>query len=336
MQRKPAALDQSSALTVRPWHSMRLQGSDHTPIQRISGNNMTPNHQNALHPVTIPVPSAGLTIEGFSISGVATWIVVPELDVMFDAGECPLSAVPVNTVFLSHIHGDHARCLPRHWQLRRMFRMAEATYYVPPDSIDGFREITRIEAGMEGIAPADVEYPNLRTLPDDLSLTQIRKGVWARSFPVTHRVRSVGYTIGRTVQKLRPEYAHLTGPEIGALRKGGTVITDAVDTPLVTFIGDCIGQSLIEQSHIFESKIVILECTYVEDEDQENATAHGHTHLRDIVEVLSHGSAPACEALILKHFSLKSDPKRVRELVEQMTPPEWKGRVHVFLPPVES
>lgn len=296
----------------------------------------TPNHQNALHPVTIPVPSAGLTVEGFSISGVATWIVIPELDVMFDAGECPLSAVPVNTVFLSHIHGDHARCLPRHWQLRRMFQMKPADYFIPPESVEGFRAIVRIEAGMEGISPADVEYPNLHVMRDDLSLTQIRKGVWARSFPVTHRVRSVGYTIGRTVQKLRPEYATLTGPEIGALRKGGTQITDEVSTPLVTFIGDCVGQSLSDQAHIWESKVIIIECTYTENEDQENATHHGHTHLQEIVDVLSRTPAPACEALILKHFSLKSDPKRVRELVDLMTPPEWKGRVHVFLPPMES
>lgn len=290
---------------------------------------MTPNSQNALHPVTLTV--AGMTIEGFSISGVATWVVVPELDVMFDAGECPLSAVPVNNVFLTHVHGDHSRCLLRHWQLRRMFRMSEASYFVPAHTVDGFKRIVAVEAEMEDFDGV-VEYPNLRTLPTDRSPTPVRKGVWVKAFPVSHRARSQGYTVGRTVQKLRPEFAGLPGQEIGALKKAGTVISDAVDTPLVTFIGDCVGESLTVESHIWESKVVIIECTYVEDEDVDAAAHHTHTHLRDIVEVLSRTPAPACEALVLKHFSLKCDPARVRELVAAAIPPEWASRVHILLP----
>ena len=66
---------------------------------------------------------------------------------MFDAGECPVDAAgSVEHVFLTHAHGDHSRCLLRHWQLRRMFRMTEASYYVPASSVDGFGKIVRAEA----------------------------------------------------------------------------------------------------------------------------------------------------------------------------------------------
>lgn len=290
---------------------------------------MTPDHQNALHPVKLTV--GGLTLEGFSISGIATWLHVAELDVLFDVGECPLSAVPVEHVFLTHAHGDHSRCLLRHWQLRRMFRQTEASYYIPMSAVDGYMKIVRAEAEMEG-QPSDatVEYPTFKVLSDER--VPFKKGLWVRAFPVKHRAPSQGFTIGRTVQKLKPEYASLTGPEIGQLRKAGTVVSDSLHTPIITFIGDCEGVSLTEQSHIWDSKVVVIECTYVEPEDAQLAAHHGHTHLDEIVEVLSRTPAPACEGLVLKHFSLKHDPKRVRELVASRIPAEWADRVHILLP----
>lgn len=45
---------------------------------------------NALEQVAVACGS--LTLRGFSISGLATYVQVPELDLCFDMGECPLSA----------------------------------------------------------------------------------------------------------------------------------------------------------------------------------------------------------------------------------------------------
>lgn len=295
----------------------------------------SPRHQNALQSVTLQ--AGGMNFEGFSISGVATYFRVAELDVMFDVGECPIDMVPVNAVFLTHAHGDHSRCLLRHWQLRNMFNLpGEATYYVPENTVPGFRKIVQAEAEMEGIRaqPHQLKYPNLVGVTSGTERFKLahRKDLWARAFAVRHRAPSLGYTIGRTVQKLRPEYAHLEGREIGALRKSGTVVTDTVDTPLVTFIGDCTGRSLGEETHIWDSKVVVIECTYVEDEDRDAALDHQHTHLREIVEVLNRNPAPACEALILKHFSLKYNPERVHELIWEQIPENWRDRVQILLP----
>ena len=298
---------------------------------------MIPDYQNALHPVvlSLPLSSGTLTLEGFSLSGIATWIVVREMDVLFDVGECALSAVPVQNVFLTHIHGDHSRCLLRHWELRSMFRMDPATYMVPESTVEGIRALVRVQANMEGVKDEDVNYPVLRVVPPD-GVTKVplphKKGLWSKAFPVDHRVTSVAYTIGRTVNKLKAEFAHLDGQAIGTLRKSGTVVTDSVDTPMVTFIGDCVGSSLDVHTHIFDSKVVIIECTYVDDEDQENARKNTHTHLREIVDTLSRTPAPLCEALVLKHFSLKYDPTHIREMVMGALPPEWVNRTHILLP----
>ena len=48
---------------------------------------------NALSPITLTCGRH--TLVGFSISGLATYVQVADLDVCFDMGECPLSAVPL-------------------------------------------------------------------------------------------------------------------------------------------------------------------------------------------------------------------------------------------------
>ena len=59
-------------------------------------------------------------MQGFSISGLATYLQFPEMNFCVDMGECPLSATPIDHVFLTHAHGDHARCIMRHNSLRKM------------------------------------------------------------------------------------------------------------------------------------------------------------------------------------------------------------------------
>jgi ribonuclease Z len=87
----------------------------------------------------IQLRCGGLTLAGFSISGLATYLQVPELDVCFDMGECPLSAVPLRHVLLTHAHGDHARCVLRHSALRRMLGLAgDASYFMPADIAANF------------------------------------------------------------------------------------------------------------------------------------------------------------------------------------------------------
>ena len=49
------------------------------------------HHHNALQQITLSLDH--LTIAGFSISGLATYVQVPELGVVFDLGECPLTAL---------------------------------------------------------------------------------------------------------------------------------------------------------------------------------------------------------------------------------------------------
>lgn len=288
---------------------------------------------NALAQVTLSL--GGLTIAGFSMSGLATYVQVPELDVCFDMGECPLSSLSINHVLLTHAHGDHARCLPRHHQLRRMLGNASpATYFLPESIRPACEGWIRAEAAFEGVSEEELVLPPLRGLVPDGEPAPLprRRDLAVRAFPVIHRVPSLGYTILQKKRKLRAQYRHLPGPDIARLRKEGVELSDEVMEPALTFIGDCVGQSLVEQAHIWDSRIVIIEATFLAPGEEALAAQKGHTHIAEVARALERfGAEMRAEFVVLKHFSMKYSRSDIEALVAAAIPPAMRDRVHLFL-----
>jgi ribonuclease Z len=285
---------------------------------------------NALAQVTLRLD--GLTVAGFSIAGLATYVQVPELDACFDLGECPLSALPLGHVFLTHAHGDHARCLPRHWQLRRMLGMNRQARYFLPESIRAACEAwVRAEAAFEGVPEVDVIAPPLTGLQPGEEL-QLKKDLRVRAFPVTHRVPSLGYTLLAQKHKLKAGYAGTPGAGLARLRSQGVEIQETVVEPQLTFIGDCVAGSLFDEAHIWDSKILILEATFLAPGEEPLAAQKGHTHLHEIVAALEHfGDRVRCRHIVLKHFSMRYREEEIRAHVERAVPANFRERVSLFI-----
>jgi ribonuclease Z len=91
-------------------------------------------------------------LSGFSISGLASYHLLPELNFAVDMGECPLTAIPIDHVFLTHAHGDHSRCLMRHHSLRKMMGLQkDAAYYLSEKIYEKACQWIRAEAAFEGV-----------------------------------------------------------------------------------------------------------------------------------------------------------------------------------------
>ena len=274
------------------------------------------------------------TVSGFSISGLATYIQLPELDFCIDMGECPLSATSINHVFLTHAHGDHARCLMRHHSLRKMRGVErESVYYMPEYICDGARDWIRSEAMFEGVPENKFRYPEIVPVTaGDIQFLEHRKDLAFEAFDVKHSIPAMGGTLYYYKKKLKDEYLGKSADEIIQLRKQGIEITREVYDPLVSFMGDCMGESLLENYRVFQSKVLITECTFLAPEDYEMSHKKGHTHIRQIADALNRmGDRVECEKIILAHFSMKYSEKYIREMIAKEIPEQFLDKVVAFI-----
>ncbi|WP_298768813.1 hypothetical protein [uncultured Fibrobacter sp.] len=282
----------------------------------------------------VHVNTSCTSVVGFSISGLATYIQLPELDFCIDMGECPLSATPLNHVFLTHAHGDHGRCLMRHHSLRKMMGVErESAYYLPHSIHEGAKKWIYSEALFEGVPESKFRYPNLYPVyAGEVQFLEYRKDLAFEAFEVKHSIPTMGGTIYHYKKKLKDEYLGLPADEIIKLRASGKDITREVYDPLVSFMGDCIGESLLENRRVFDSKVLITECTFLAPEDYEMSHKKGHTHISQIADTLNRmGDDVKCEKIILSHFSMKYSEKYIREMVAKNIPDKFLDRVVAFI-----
>ena len=152
----------------------------------------------------VHVDTSCTSVVGFSISGLATYIQFPELDFCIDMGECPLSATSLNHVFLTHAHGDHARCLMRHHSLRKMMGVErESIYYLPECICDGARDWIRAEAMFEGVPDTKFRSPEIVPVTaGDIRFLEYRKDLAFEAFEVKHSIPAMGGTLYYYKKKL--------------------------------------------------------------------------------------------------------------------------------------
>jgi ribonuclease Z len=288
---------------------------------------------NALQQISLQLGTT--TLSGFSISGLATYIQIPEIDFCFDMGECPLSAVSINHIFLSHSHGDHSRCLMRHFALRRMMGIEkEPVYYIPAPIFQNLQDLIAAEAHFEGVHKSQFKMPQLVAVDptQDFINSQYRKDLCFKTFEVEHRVHSLGITIYKQKKKLKNEFLDKNPTELIQLRKEGHTLETLMRTPYCSFIGDCTGRSLLENIHIFMSEIAIIECTYLFENEQDHAQKRGHTHIDEIVNLFKkYPEKIQSQYIVLKHFSMKYTRSQILKNIDEKMPAEFKEKILLLI-----
>src|SRR5262249_14294496 len=149
---------------------------------------------------------------GYSRSTVATYLFVPELSVLFDAGVCPSTAAAATDVFVSHLHLDHALGLPHYACHRNMLRLPRGRIHVPAGTGQGVRVWIDELARMQGPERICFDFDLIEMQPGDEVPVRGRHAV--RALRTHHTVPSLGYTVLERREKLRPTFAHLSGEEI--------------------------------------------------------------------------------------------------------------------------
>ena len=272
--------------------------------------------------------------QGFSREGLATYLQFPELDFCVDMGECPLTAIPLDHVFLTHAHGDHARCLMRHNSLRKMMGVErDSVYYLPEEISEGAKAWIKAEAMFEGVGEQKFRYPEIIPVKAGERISfRYRKDLVLEAFDVKHSIPAMGATLYLHKKKLKDEFLGKSAAEIIELRANGVEITREVFDPLLSFTGDCLGETLRDNPQVFKSKVLVTECTFLDKDEESMAHKKGHTHLNSIVEALNEqGDEVKCEQIVLTHFSMKYSEKHILETLEKEIPERFRDRVVAFI-----
>ncbi|CAG9462821.1 unnamed protein product [Pedinophyceae sp. YPF-701] len=227
----------------------------------------------------------GVQLQGISVGGVETCIILPQFNVAFDIGRCPQRAVYQDTVLITHAHMDHIGGINFHIASRQLLSLPPPTVVLPTPNVPAVEALLAAHRELDG---CDMRVNLVPARPADKVEVQLKKGgCVARCFPTIHPVPSQGYAVITQKRKLKPEYHGLPGREIAALRRDGVEVSDVVEVAEVAFSGDTTGDFLLlnkDNPDVRHAKLLIMECTFVEDgTTMEDAEKFGHTHVGHVL-----------------------------------------------------
>lgn len=264
-----------------------------------------------------------LEIIGYSVAGEETVVAMPQLDVCFDIGKAPDQIISINHILLTHGHMDHAAGIAYYLSHRNFCGMSAGTILAPQNLLQPIREIinawgrldgNKIPVNLVGVKPGD-EY-------------QIKPNLFTRVFPTKHSKGSVGFSVIEKRKKLKPEYTGLTGPQIVELKKQGIEIDYPLEIPIVTYLGDTQYVDFSQLKYIAESKILIAECTFYEDEHSGRAQAGKHMHIEEFTTLLKNLQN---EHIVVTHTTLRTPMREIRKILKNALPKDKYDRITLLM-----
>ncbi|KNC86869.1 hypothetical protein SARC_01015 [Sphaeroforma arctica JP610] len=262
------------------------------------------------------IPNTPWTIKGYSRSAYRTGFIIPELNVMLDAG--PQHFSTPHTVLVTHAHIDHIANLPltligdaesglvtdvygpqaaEKYIRNYIHAMFEANAMQEIDEIDWYR--------YKGVSARDViRMPIKKTLLE------------MQVFECDHAVPTVSYGLSEVKQKLKQEYLGKDGKVIAQLRKDGVSITQEVVVKRLAYVCDTSIRVFEMNPGILEYPVIFIECTFLFDDELQNAMDTQHIHwqqLKQYVETHSHIE------FMLFHFSLRYKDSEINSFFREIT-----------------
>jgi ribonuclease Z len=266
---------------------------------------------------------AGIKVQGLSLAGVHTSIILPQFSLCFDVAQGLPHAIPMNTFLISHGHLDHAAGIPYIISQKSMNSHKPPIFIMPEPLVSPLAEIMRQWSKIVG---HDYEFHFKGTFPgEEIPLNSTHS---VRVFTTLHGISSQGYSLCRRRRKLKEEFKEASSDEIKSLKERGEDPTEEKIDVLVSFTGDTQIEFLDQSPEVRESKILIMEATYLDEKKSvTSAKEWGHTHLSEIIPRLS---TIHSERILLIHSSARYSFEEAQRILKDRLPPQEWERVVLF------
>ena len=262
-------------------------------------------------------------VQGYSVAGEATSINIPEMDVCFDMGMAPRSALAAKFCALSHGHMDHVGGLA-YWCSQRNFQgMGPGTIIcdarIESDvrgMMDGFQSLERQKTPYE-LIPLEHEQE-----------IQIKNNIMLRAFHTEHTAPSCGYVIIEKRTKLKEHLVGLPQEKLRDMKQNGEEIVNNLEVPLLAYTGDTLPGPHLLRDDVRKAQVIISECTFFDPEHKGRAKIGMHMHVDDLVEWLK---LTECEHMVVVHLSRRTHVGQARKQLVQQAGKELASKVHFLM-----
>ncbi|MDH3745228.1 MAG: MBL fold metallo-hydrolase [Acidobacteriota bacterium] len=263
-----------------------------------------------------------LRIEGASRAGDRTWFRVHPPGLAFDVGRGALELTGSDQIFLTHGHLDHALGLPFVLSNRVMQGLGATRVHCPIETRAALEAFVEAAAALERV---EYDYSLQAMEPGDR--VDVGRDFLVEAFAVDHGVPALGYHLVRKAKSLAFEHRGLPGVRLAELRKKGVDISTERDDYWLSYCGDTSRRVFELEPRVFESRVLLVECTFFDHSERERAPDYGHLHLEDLVSLEDRFEN---EAVILHHLTRRHRPDELRRAVDSRLP-ELAERIHLLM-----
>nr|QFG74479.1 MAG: hypothetical protein [Megaviridae environmental sample] len=249
------------------------------------------------------IPNIGeIEIAGYSRACFRTGFIVKPYNIYLDGG-VP-SEISPNAILITHGHYDHIASIQSILQnnIKCPVMHKDCLTHNLNKAVQAFYCLN---------SNLSTKKISINSIVEKHAMFSINKtNIYIKTYELSHSVPCQGYGIYIIKKKLKEEYKGMTSKQIIELKKT-TEITHNVNIPLLMYCCDTDSNINVNFSVY---PIVIIECTFIDDEHYIEAKKKKHMHWNDIVKLLK-----SCTDthFILIHFSTRYKDDYLKEFEEK-------------------